>query len=35
MDRTEKNGKWLNVYCDCATMLEEGVNRKRESRRKK
>lgn len=26
MDRTEKNGKWLNLYDDCATMLEEGVN---------
>ena len=26
MDRTEKNGKWLNLYDNCATMLEEGVN---------
>lgn len=30
MDRTEKNGKWLNLYDNCATMLEEGVNHKRE-----
>ena len=26
MDRTEKNGKWLNLYDACATILEEGVN---------
>ena len=30
MDRTEKNGKWLNLYCNRATMLEEGVNNERE-----
>lgn len=30
MDRTEKNGKWLNLYDTCATILEEGVNHKRE-----
>ena len=26
MDRTEKNGKWLNLCNACATILEEGVN---------